>query len=85
MIRSRKELQETLNMDAKAMGIHRYSIKNLLWRDVWKYIECLRLYEYSINCHAPQIIQAVLKYAHYKLGIKLGFDIPPNTCGGAKN
>lgn len=22
-----------------------------------------------------------MKYIHYKMGVKLGFDIPPNTCG----
>lgn len=82
MIQSRRDLETYLNMDAYAMGIRRRDIRNILWRDVWKYIWVLRYYEYHLNCEKTKFLRRVLGFVHYKQGVKLGFDIPPNTCGG---
>lgn len=59
MIQSKEDLKRFLEMDARAMGIHRYDFRNYLWRDVWKYIWTLRVCEYFTNCGKSKILRGV--------------------------
>lgn len=80
MIKTKKDLKNFLELDATAMGIKRHDFRNILYRDVWKYIWILRLYEYYLNKNS-KVLTKFLGFIHYRKGVKLGFDIPPNTCG----
>lgn len=47
---------------------------------IWKYERKLRNYEYHLN-NKHKIRSMIYKYACNSLGLKLGFDIAPNTFG----
>lgn len=49
--------------------------------DVWRYQRALRRLEYLTNCGGNRFLRLWARYRHKKLGLKLGFTIPPNTCG----
>ena len=47
---------------------------------IWKYERKLRNYEYHLN-NKHKIRSMIYNYACNSLGLKLGFDIAPNTFG----
>ena len=46
-----------------------------------EYLDCLRRLEYHINVSKNLLLIIYYKRKHEKLGMHLGFSIPPNTCG----
>lgn len=79
MIKSKSDFQFYLTEDAKAN--QRNSVKaKFLGDEIWKYIVCLRKTEYYKNCN-KRIRYLISKFKLHSLSIKLGFQIPINTCG----
>lgn len=82
MIRSRDELEFYLAADRFALGA---SGRRPGRRDeVWKFQILLRKVEYYRNVNGGLPGKLLLKYydrRKHKLGVKLGFDIPPNVFG----
>ena len=82
MIRNKTDLDFHLKADKFALGKNkrRPSIND----EVWKFQILLRKVEYYKNTQ-PSILKYVLlrfyKIRKHRLGIKLGFDIPPNVFG----
>lgn len=79
-IESKKDLGIFLEADRLALGVE-LNIKNKIFSVIWKYQRLLRNLEYVINCNKPKIFILYYKYRLKKLGIKLGFSIPPNVFG----
>ena len=82
MIESKKDLQEYLEADKKALG--RKSKKPAFFDFVWKYEISLRKNEYLINCKKGVIFKPIRLYNRIKrqiLGTLCGFEIPLNRIG----
>lgn len=87
MIKTRKELKECLELDAKALGYRRdfrSRIKHFFAPNViWNYQKCLRNLEYYTN--SIDIIKFPIwlyyKYYYRHLSLKLNFSIPINVFG----
>lgn len=82
MIRSKKDYRNYLIADKEALGRKRRSPS--LFDEVWKFEILLRKYEYLLNCKKSIIYKPyffLIKYRFRKLGMKLGFIIPPNVFG----
>ena len=82
MIKSKDDLQFYLAADKFALD-KKYS-KPKINDDVWKFQILLRKVEYYKNKN-PSLLSIILLRAYqvrkHRLGIKLGFDIPPNVFG----
>lgn len=80
MIQSKSDLRRYLGMDAKMYGVNpkRYYFYG---KEVWKFVKSLRLYEYYLNASKNKFMRLYYKAVNRRWGLKLGFDIPPNTCG----
>lgn len=90
MITDKKTLKEYLEADKANLGIQRRYPPIGGGGVVWKFQVSLRMFEYYLNTTSKKNIgKKFLKlfwyyiYHHYK--IKLGFEIPPNTCGKGLN
>jgi serine O-acetyltransferase len=58
--------------------------KEYFANDIWRYQRLLRKIEYFLNCKKLIIWRPYIKYLNFRrkrLGIRLGFDIPPNVFG----
>ena len=80
MIVDKKSLNEYLKKDKFALG-KTYNSPKIFSDEIWKYQITLRKYEYYLNTKSNFILLLYYKLKHHKMGIKLGFSIPPNTVG----
>ena len=82
MIQTKEDLKEYLKCDKEHLGIKYLRSK---WNDeVWKFEIALRFHEYYYNNKRGLINNILCKYwawRQHKLGVRLGFTIPVNTCG----
>ena len=83
-IRSRKDYLIYNEADRVALGRKR-TLARFLFDDIWKFQKRLRYLEYLQNSERPLFLRRVrvliAKYRHRRLGVKLGFTIPPNVFG----
>ena len=84
MIRSRADLHLYLQQDKEALSIPACRKRpRLLGDDIWKFERALRYVEYYTNSKTGGVISKLCayywKYRYYKLGLKLGFDVPCNV------
>lgn len=85
MIESKEMLYDYIEQDRKA---NKLPIPTLFWRlkrivspeYIWEYIVTLRKLEYHINC-GSKLFQYYYFVKLQRLGVKLGFCIPPNVFG----
>lgn len=80
MIKSKLDLKRYIEMDAKMYGLNPHK-HYWIGKEVWKFLKSLRMYEYYLNVSNNKLMRLYYKMINRKWGIKLGFDIPPNTCG----
>lgn len=80
MILSKKDLKHYIKEDAKMYGLNPKKIY-IFGKETWKFIRSLRYYEYHLNVSKNPIALLYWRIVNRKFGLKLGFDIPPNTCG----
>ena len=84
MIKGKSDLKRYLEMDRVALDRQGKRVK-LINDDVWKFEIILRKHEYYTNC-SNNIFQKFLKkyygFRHYRMGLRLGFEIPCNVFGG---
>ena len=86
MIASRIDLNEYLLEDRKALGF-KSRHPSVIGNEIWKFQISLRYLEYYTNCQTlfcggKRLFWKLINH-HYS--VKLGFDIPPNTCGKGLN
>lgn len=84
MIKSKDDLKRFLEMDRFAYHTDRKRPK-IIGDEIWKFLIVLRKHEYYANVKKGLISKIFRKYysfKHYKIGMKLGYEIPINTCGG---
>ena len=84
MIKSKKDLKEYLEMDAFALSEGKYKRPRLFCDEIWRYQICLRKLEYYLNTKKnifDNLLYLFYKIKHYKMGVKLGFEIYPNCFG----
>ena len=86
MIRNRHDLQEWILADEKARNAQgRFGFKAWLTEPIRRYQRLLRKREYLINAKPNHGIWRLIRIWNSfwlrRLGIKLGFDIPPNCFG----
>lgn len=81
MITSKKELNEYLEADKKALG--RKTKRPQMNDVIWKYEILLRKCEYYTNARGflNKIKLNYFRYKKFKLGLLCGFAIPPNVVG----
>lgn len=80
---NRAELRYYLEADRLSLGVQRRRPR-LIGDDIWKYQRALRHYEYWLA--RPASLWTVLprlfwRYRHYRLGLLLGYEIPPFVVG----
>lgn len=84
MIENRSDLNRYLKMDRIALDRQGKRVK-LFGDEIWKFEIILRKHEYYTNC-SKNIFQKLLKkyygFRHYRMGLRLGFEIPCNVFGG---
>ena len=80
MITDKETLRKYLEAEKKALGATG-GRPHLFGQEVWKYQISLRKYEYYLNKRGGGVLLHVWKFIHHYLGVRLGFTIPPNTCG----
>ena len=84
MIQTKEELRYYLKKDKEALGISRQHPR-IVGDDIWKFEIALRKHEYYHNCvtHCRggiyKIMQCFWGFMHYKLGLRLGLQIPINV------
>lgn len=84
MIQSKEELKRYLDMDRFAYNTDRKYPK-LIGDDIWKFLIVLRKHEYYTNVRkdiCAKFIRRYYAFRHYRLGKRLGLEIPINSCGG---
>lgn len=81
MIKSKKDLRDYLQADKDALGFKK-KFPSIMGNEIWKYEISLRYLEYYTNCHLflGGVFRIIWKCINHHYGIKLGFDIPVNTC-----
>ena len=81
MIENKSDLKEYLNEDKWALG--RKNKRPKINDCIWKYQILLRKCEYYHNCKSiiNGLLYQIYRFKRHRLGIKLGFTIPLNTCG----
>ena len=84
MIQNKRDLKKYLEMDRIALDRQGKRLQ-LFGDEIWKFEIILRKHEYYTNC-SKNIFQKLLKkyygLRHYRLGLRLGFEIPCNVFGG---
>ena len=88
MIQSKKDYQEYLEADMKALNLQGSSFFAKMTNPVYQFQRALRRHEYYHNCcrHIWQKPMRVLAgRKHRKLGVKYGFSIPINVFGKGLN
>lgn len=81
MIKSKKEYYEYLEADKNANCISAPQKKLLI---TWRYLKCMRKLEYFTNCRKDFlgiVWKAYLKWNLYRISVKSGITLPPNTFG----
>jgi serine O-acetyltransferase len=81
MIQSKSDYKFYLEADKIALNC---TWKDSLFNKIWRFEKLLRKYEYYLNCKKSIIWRPYIFYLQYRysrLGIKLGFTIPPNVFG----
>lgn len=84
MIKSKDDLKRYLEMDKFAYHTERKRPK-IIGDEIWKYLIILRKHEYYVNVKRGALSKIIRKYyalKHKFLGMKLGYEIPVNTCEG---
>ena len=87
MITNRAELREYLEADRKNLGYTK-RWPRIYGDEVWKFQIFLRYYEYFLNTphrHVGVIRKWFTKFMFHHYSFKLGFTVPPNTCGKGLN
>ena len=87
MIRNKDDLKVYLQADKENLG-YKKRRPGIIGSEVWKFQIALRYYEYYLN--APKfmlggVLRNIWRVIYHHYSIKLGFDIPPNTCGKGLN
>jgi serine O-acetyltransferase len=83
MIQSKNDYHFYLEADRLALDITRQRPR-IIGDDIWKFERLLRKFEYFINCKhdvPSRLYCSYLRYRFYKMGLKLGYLIPPNVFG----
>ncbi|MGO4891712.1 serine acetyltransferase [Flavobacterium sp. W21_SRS_FM6] len=83
MITNHNEYREYLESD-KSKGYFSTSFSSYLFSDTWRFLRLLRRLEYLKNTKSGvfwKFYTLFTKYRFNKLSKKLGYTIPPNTCG----
>ncbi len=84
MIVDKESLKEYLKEDKRALGAGERKFPKLFGMEIWKFEISLRYYEYYYNRSGGvfnKILRLFWKWIYHVYSIKLGFTIPPNTCG----
>lgn len=77
MIRTKNDLREYLQTDAKANA--RSSVKARIFGDeIWKFIVVLRKLEYCTN--SCRVRKLLYRWLYHRYSVKLGFEIAINVC-----
>ncbi len=87
MITCRSDLKEYLLADKNNLGFSKKS-PSIIGNEIWKFQISLRYYEYYLNCSRDfwgRGMRLIWKIIYHHYSIKLGYDIPPNTCGKGLN
>ena len=82
MIRSRNDY--IFYLQADKIALDRSGRPGLVGDDVWKFQRILRKVEYFMNCKKSfrwRVAYWFALFRLYRLAIRLGFTIPPNSCG----
>lgn len=79
MIKTKEDLKQYLKID-KEQNARKSRFPRIVGDEIWIYLIVLRHFEYHHN-NNNFFRKWFYKIWHHKLGIKLGFEIPPNTCG----
>ena len=91
MIRNREDLNLYLTEDARRNGIKygrmEYYLRLLSGNEnahIYRYLKCLRHYEYHVNCSTSMWHRLLKNYFGFRLGrlgLRYNLRIKPNTCG----
>jgi serine O-acetyltransferase len=72
-------------LEADRIALNRKGFKDRFTNDIWRYQRLLRKCEYYRNCKCNslfgKIFKTILGFQRNKLGTRLSFTIPENTCG----
>ena len=79
MIQSNEDLKEYLRADYAANKFDRMSMPWLNAR--YNFLRLLRHYEFAINTKIAPPLRLFYRYRLYRLSVKTGIQIPPNTFG----
>lgn len=83
MIRTKEDLKQYLDMDKFALGVTRKH-PPVFGDEVWKFQIILRKREYYTNCRQnvfTKLMRGYYSFRHHNMSVKLGFQVPANTCG----
>jgi len=80
MIKSRRDYLAYLEADRISLG-QPHSRASYLLDEVWRFQRLLRKVEYLTNCNGNLLRKTLAKLRFKRLSARLGFTIPPNTCG----
>jgi serine O-acetyltransferase len=78
MIKSKSDYRFYLEEDRKALEV-KFTWRELLFNDVWKFQRYLRLLEYLTNCQKNIIFRKIVSMRFRYVSKKLGFTIPINV------
>lgn len=81
MIKTKEDLIYYIDEDSKWYTVGGRKRPRMLTDEVWHYLIAMRKLEYCINCNKDRLQTWYWRWRFHRLGIKLGFDIPINTCG----
>lgn len=81
MIQSVNDFKFYVQEDSKWYITDKRKKSRLFSDEVWHYLISMRKLEYYTNCNGNMIKRLFWRWRFHILGIKLGFDIPLNTCG----
>ena len=80
MIENKQQLKTIMYMDKRALGMKKKH-PSLIGDDIWKFEIVLRKHEYYLN-KKSFFMRKIYGFLHYRLGMKLGFEIPCNVFDG---
>ena len=84
LIKSKKDHLFYLKADLAGRGKSCLAIRDRLQNYILRYQRMLRKMEYLMNrkrSPLDKVILRILEYRFNRLGVLLGFSVPPNTCG----
>lgn len=84
MIKTKKDLEFYLAADKFSLGKQHSRPSLLIGDEIWSFQIALRMLEYCLNSPSTALNRLFLRYYQiqkHRLGIKLGFYIPPNVFG----